>query len=1141
MAIEYRFTNCGNTGVSGPNQTQVNNTYSGTNLAGKVTSQSGIQLWTVPATGVYRIEAWGAQGGGNPSYPVGGKGARMRGEFQLSKGQVLKILVGQQGAYRNSSNCDGGGGGGSFVALDDNTPLIVAGGGGGSSRSAGLDAVTSNSGDRGGTRGHGGSGAGFSQNGGTPTWGSSSYPRSFTNGGNGGTVIYAGDSVGGFGGGAAGHGNCCIGGGAGGGYSGGDGAPSCEPGRGGGSYNNGINQSNSGGINTGHGLVTLTLMSLSGYVLVKDGDVVKTLSGGNWETVANFEELTKEHFITKGYRDYTLSRNDVLKLESDFPEILFYEFDDVGFYDRVDWKPQNVVKADNTVEEGVGFLSEDSKLFYFGEGSKPGDGSYLKQTFGKPTTVDRFSVSARHGLYDYKIKDLRLVFLKEDGTTVEHSVELPNDSSWSMQKTLLVGLPETLEGVTEITIYPETAWERSVSGVSNIQFTMLQFYAPNDVRYVLTSTLGSEYIPWAEIKGEHEVTVELPVFDISKKTGNQNSWKGKPEDYFVVNGVQPRVRAVAYTTTGDVLGRSRSASFTPYKWVSYGLPVLDKSTLADKLPFTHGEQVEFSFTAEHQQPQKARKYKVTAKNLTKNEVVQEWVSDLYGESVFNASFLESSHLINGDNIIRIYLEDELGHGTYEDIKIRKYVNEGVSTMNLGVRYATKGLEYDFEKPDGTDIRMLFSTDGIGWIRYNLATEVWESVDPATISTEGMYLDEVSVLTAKEWEHFEGKELHIMVFMSTIDPWVEPKIGSIRVLFDSMSQVRYFFNVDDQLDVWYFFKEGTWVAVNSNLEQAFTTHRGNSTQELTNITPDEWATFPLGESKIKVGMLLYTNDKTRTPIIRSLVLSDVHTASTPIEAGELRMFDGYYYSPILDMEYICQWEKINYDITENPAVHTHSLELRSYTGSDWSEWVAVTPTTAVELNNILPEGYRLQFRVYFSTTDKITTPKLLPTVNITYRISSKEILDANMQKMAEDLKQTKISLANLEFKHHATSVAQRYNLNNMVIENLNDNNDISVELNTTFTGSSYRLADPTMNGEIRLAAIDLPWFAEYVMVHSLYVGEVNFEVSFDGFNYEPINLQEKRFTPEGATQVHVKAVLLSGGVTEPEIDAISVMY
>ena len=120
----YTFTNCSATGQFGPTQAQVNSAYSSTNLNGLVTSQSGVQLWTVPSSGTYRIEGFGAQGGGNNQF---GRGAQIRGDFSLTAGQQLKIIVGQQGGFSSS----GSGGGGSFVATSANVPLLVAGGGGG--------------------------------------------------------------------------------------------------------------------------------------------------------------------------------------------------------------------------------------------------------------------------------------------------------------------------------------------------------------------------------------------------------------------------------------------------------------------------------------------------------------------------------------------------------------------------------------------------------------------------------------------------------------------------------------------------------------------------------------------------------------------------------------------------------------------------------------------------------------------------------------------------------------------------------------------------------------------------------------------------------------------------------------------------
>ena len=87
-----------------------------------------MQYFTVP-TGVttVTIEVSGAQGGSSGTN-LGGLGAKMKGDFVVTPGQQLKVLVGGQGG---SSNYEAGGGGGSFVTDMSNTPLCIAGGGGG--------------------------------------------------------------------------------------------------------------------------------------------------------------------------------------------------------------------------------------------------------------------------------------------------------------------------------------------------------------------------------------------------------------------------------------------------------------------------------------------------------------------------------------------------------------------------------------------------------------------------------------------------------------------------------------------------------------------------------------------------------------------------------------------------------------------------------------------------------------------------------------------------------------------------------------------------------------------------------------------------------------------------------------------------
>ena len=115
-----------------------------------VTVQNGIQLWKVPYSGKYEITAVGAAGGyGKYGSVARGRGAYMRRDFILTKGDVLKILLGQEGS-KNTVHQSSGGGGGTFVATSANTSLIVAGGGGGidnlRSRLTNCDASTEKSG-----------------------------------------------------------------------------------------------------------------------------------------------------------------------------------------------------------------------------------------------------------------------------------------------------------------------------------------------------------------------------------------------------------------------------------------------------------------------------------------------------------------------------------------------------------------------------------------------------------------------------------------------------------------------------------------------------------------------------------------------------------------------------------------------------------------------------------------------------------------------------------------------------------------------------------------------------------------------------------------------------------------------------------
>ncbi len=301
----HTFSNCGRTGPNGPSLVQCRGFYSTTwdeNPAYFNMSTNGIQEWTVPETGTYRITCAGAAGGRQTyggTYATGGQGAIIRGDFSLTRGEKIYIICGQKGedTRRSVDNAAPGGGGGSFVyrSATATYPLMAAGGGGCGARCASYagyqDAEYGTSGNRSGSTTNGGS----SGNGGTPNTGGSSYwagggcgwltdgtggnissyysySSSYANGGRaprngayGGTRYSDGTDEGGDGGfgGGGGGGSDNMGGGGGGGYSGGGGAryDSCgnEPGGGAGSYNGGSNQANVG-MNSGHGYVTIQLL-----------------------------------------------------------------------------------------------------------------------------------------------------------------------------------------------------------------------------------------------------------------------------------------------------------------------------------------------------------------------------------------------------------------------------------------------------------------------------------------------------------------------------------------------------------------------------------------------------------------------------------------------------------------------------------------------------------------------------------------------------------------------------------------------------------------------------------------------------------------------------------------------------------------
>ena len=236
------------------------------------------------------VNGSGAQGGN-----TGANGARIIGDFAVTAGDVVTIMVGGQGATQ--ANNVGGGGGGTFIwnTTTGNTLYVAAGGGGGragnsNSSQGGVGSATntptnsingsgnatsgaSGNGGSGGSAGAGGSSGGgagwFSNgtNGAATTYVGGGGIRPLL-GGNGGSSVNSGCGAipfGGYGGGGGG-GGCSGAGGGGGGYNGGGGGNGWNgstwgSGAGGGSYNSGSNQVNSAGVQSGNGQVIISYLS----------------------------------------------------------------------------------------------------------------------------------------------------------------------------------------------------------------------------------------------------------------------------------------------------------------------------------------------------------------------------------------------------------------------------------------------------------------------------------------------------------------------------------------------------------------------------------------------------------------------------------------------------------------------------------------------------------------------------------------------------------------------------------------------------------------------------------------------------------------------------------------------------------------
>jgi hypothetical protein len=267
LFTSFKFTNAGKTGRDGPSLNEIRahadydtnaNSHGypppfwdmtdssffnlGVEYNGGV-YRNGFQLWTVPATATYRIQAQGAMGGDAPVSPAAspGKGARVQADFALTQGTKINILVGQGGMATTittgyphpSPGASNGGGGATWVLKQNfttstNDIYLIAGGGTGTSEYGNYsDTGAHGNGATQGTSSNGGAQS-VNSSGGGAGWGADGNPTAHNTrgrrphvGAQGGALNQPTLGEGGFGGGGAGQDHSPGGGG---GYGGAGGA-----------------------------------------------------------------------------------------------------------------------------------------------------------------------------------------------------------------------------------------------------------------------------------------------------------------------------------------------------------------------------------------------------------------------------------------------------------------------------------------------------------------------------------------------------------------------------------------------------------------------------------------------------------------------------------------------------------------------------------------------------------------------------------------------------------------------------------------------------------------------------------------------------------------------------------------------------
>ncbi|OBR64928.1 hypothetical protein A7K91_04935 [Paenibacillus oryzae] len=271
-----------------------------------------------------------------------------------------------------------------------------------------------------------------------------------------------------------------------------------------------------------------------------------------------------------------------------------------------------------------------------------------------------------------------------------------------------------------------------------------------------------------------------------------------------------------------------------------------------------------------------------------------------------------------------------------------------------------------------------------------------------------------------------------------------------------------------------------------------------------------------------GVVTYTDIPSQSLHIK---VTDKLPLELHAQAGLYTKNEGWYRSSVLDSGYLCRFTTMDAQITSDGQ--QYNIQTRTFINGNWSEWSDLNADSTV----LSPEGTRFQFQFYSKTADGIASA-MLDKATVNYTISDKEIMDASLYKVAEDLKQTKIAIAKMIFHNTAITMGQREKFNNIVIERF-DGTTYLESMDNVGINSNGELAllNPSQSGSVVLDTVLLPEYSYYTMVTAEFEGDVSVQLSYDYAGFILSEFNSKMYNMENATGVRVKLFLEAGTTTK----------